>query len=336
MTTDGDRILILDGGMGKELRRIGAPFRQPEWSALALIEAPDLVARAHRNFIEAGAQVIITNAYAVVPFHIGDDRFVDRGAELAELAARIAAGEARRAERPVEVAASLPPVFGSYEPDAFEADRAPDRWQVLIDAQAEHVDLWVAETMSSIVEFTTVESTLTNSHPDRRLWASFTLADHPVDGRAVLRSGETMAELAAAIMTVVAAAPGVDRPGVDRPGLEAVLFNCSQPEVITPALAELSAALADLPPEQRPRLGAYANAFPADEAGGDEYAANERIIERRPDLTPEVYADLAAEWVAVGATIIGGCCDIYPDHIAALARRFPTDAQLSHINGNRR
>src|SRR6056297_3483259 len=36
-------ITILDGGMGKELRRIGAPFRQPEWSALALIESPDQV-----------------------------------------------------------------------------------------------------------------------------------------------------------------------------------------------------------------------------------------------------------------------------------------------------
>ena len=50
-------ITVLDGGMGKELRRIGAPFRQPEWSSLALMEAPDFVARAHRNFVEAGADV---------------------------------------------------------------------------------------------------------------------------------------------------------------------------------------------------------------------------------------------------------------------------------------
>ena len=34
-------VLVIDGGMGKELRRIGAPFRQPEWSALALIDAPE-------------------------------------------------------------------------------------------------------------------------------------------------------------------------------------------------------------------------------------------------------------------------------------------------------
>jgi len=49
--------LILDGGMGRELQRRGAPFRQPEWSALALMEAPDQVVAAHQAFIEAGAQI---------------------------------------------------------------------------------------------------------------------------------------------------------------------------------------------------------------------------------------------------------------------------------------
>ena len=59
---------LLDGGMGRELMRIGAPFRQPEWSALALIEAPEFVLKAHQAFIEAGARIITTNSYALVPF----------------------------------------------------------------------------------------------------------------------------------------------------------------------------------------------------------------------------------------------------------------------------
>jgi S-methylmethionine-dependent homocysteine/selenocysteine methylase len=37
------KITILDGGMGRELSRIGAPFRQPEWSALALMDGPELL-----------------------------------------------------------------------------------------------------------------------------------------------------------------------------------------------------------------------------------------------------------------------------------------------------
>ena len=57
--------ILLDGGMGRELARSGAPFRQPEWSALALIEAPGHVKRVHDAFIKAGADVITTNSYAV-------------------------------------------------------------------------------------------------------------------------------------------------------------------------------------------------------------------------------------------------------------------------------
>ena len=43
--------LILDGGMGRELQRRGAPFRQPEWSALALMEAPEQVVAAAREVL---------------------------------------------------------------------------------------------------------------------------------------------------------------------------------------------------------------------------------------------------------------------------------------------
>ncbi|MCK8205100.1 homocysteine S-methyltransferase family protein, partial [Erwinia amylovora] len=69
------QIKILDGGMGRELARAGAPFHQPEWSALALYEAPQRVREVHDSFISAGAGTITTNCYAVVPFHIGQASF---------------------------------------------------------------------------------------------------------------------------------------------------------------------------------------------------------------------------------------------------------------------
>lgn len=79
----GERsLVILDGGMGRELQRRGAPFRQPEWSALALSEAPEAVLAVHTAYIEAGAQVITSNSYAVVPFHIGEERFAQEGRTL--------------------------------------------------------------------------------------------------------------------------------------------------------------------------------------------------------------------------------------------------------------
>ena len=57
-------MIILDGGLGRQLEAMGAPFRQPEWSAAALIEGPHFVRAAHDAFIAAGADVISTNSYA--------------------------------------------------------------------------------------------------------------------------------------------------------------------------------------------------------------------------------------------------------------------------------
>jgi len=49
------KISILDGGMGRELAQRGAPFRQPEWSALAMMDAPEIVKEIHKAFIASGA-----------------------------------------------------------------------------------------------------------------------------------------------------------------------------------------------------------------------------------------------------------------------------------------
>ena len=46
MTNGG--ITILDGGMGRELEKRGAPFKQPEWSALAMMVAPEIVKEVHK------------------------------------------------------------------------------------------------------------------------------------------------------------------------------------------------------------------------------------------------------------------------------------------------
>ncbi|MEZ5282760.1 MAG: homocysteine S-methyltransferase family protein [Acidimicrobiales bacterium] len=293
--------LVMDGGMGKELQRNGAPFRQPEWSALALMEAPELVARTHTSFIDAGARLIIANTYAVVPFHIGAERFRGRGRELAALAAQLARRAADASSEHVLVAASIPPVFGSYQPELFDAEAAPAMLDMLIEAQAPYVDLWLAETIGSVAEAVAIGEALDRFETTRARWFSFSLHDDLVDGRPVLWSGESVA-------AGVEAAVGF--------GAEAVLLNCAAPEAIDMALPELAATLeaAGSPA----RFGAYANGFvPRDEV--KEYAANEALLERRDDLTPEVYASMVGSWLDLGASIVGGCCSIHPEHIAAVA-----------------
>lgn len=153
-------IRILDGGMGRELLRIGAPFQQPEWSALALIQAPEFVRTAHDSFVRAGADLITTNSYAVVPFHIGEERFSKDGLRLAALAGKLAREAADAGSQPVQVAGSLPPVFGSYRPDLFDAAKAAPLLDTLVEGLTPYVDIWLGETLSSTAEAKAIHAAL--------------------------------------------------------------------------------------------------------------------------------------------------------------------------------
>ncbi|HEY5663745.1 MAG TPA: homocysteine S-methyltransferase family protein [Ilumatobacter sp.] len=298
------RVLVLDGGMGRELMRMGAPFRQPEWSALALIEAPDAVRAAHVAFARAGAEVLTTNAYAVVPFHIGEARFAADGTRLAALAAALARSVAD--EFGVRVAGSLPPALGSYRPDLFVADRARPIVEVLVAAQAGDVDVWLAETVSSVAEVRLVRAVLDDRGDHRPLWVSFTLDDeHAVagragDGPARLRSGELVADAVEAAVAL---------------GAEMVAFNCSQPEVMEAAVG-VAAAVTDV------AIGVYANVF--DQNDHEHYeGANAGVWHLRGDVSPVRYREFAERWVAAGATVVGGCCGVGPAHVSALSARWP-------------
>lgn len=285
-------ITVLDGGMGRELMRIGAPFRQPEWSALALLEAPEWVAAAHRNFVEAGAQVITSNSYAVVPFHIGPDRFVEQGRDLAALSGRLAREAA--ADTGVVVAGSLPPLFGSYRPDLFDAVTAPSIIDPLVDGLSSHVDVWLGETLGSIAEAVAVRDALDRAGSSLPLWVSYSL-DDAVPG--VLRSGEPVAD---------AVARAIDL------GATVVSFNCCQAETIT---ASLEAAVTTA--AGRARIGAYANRFVSSHTGGA--GANAQLSAFRDDLDPAAYGAFVRRWIDTGVELVGGCCGMEPAHIAHLA-----------------
>ena len=83
-------MILLDGGMGRHLKEIGAPFGQPEWSALALIDDPSYVLQAHNDFIDAGSDYITTNSYAIIPFHLGNKIFNEKAKELLKLSGELA------------------------------------------------------------------------------------------------------------------------------------------------------------------------------------------------------------------------------------------------------
>jgi S-methylmethionine-dependent homocysteine/selenocysteine methylase len=291
-------MVILDGGMGRELQRSGAPFRQPEWSALALSEAPEAVVGVHAAYIAAGAQVITSNSYAVVPFHIGEERFAREGEQLAATAGQLARAAADAKPGSVRVAGSLPPLFGSYRPDLFEPERVPEVLNPLLKGLAPYVDLWLAETQSAIAEVRAIHGHLPAD--GKPFWVSFTLQDEDVDEVPRLRSGEPVAEAVEAVASL---------------GVAAVLFNCSQPEVIGGAVDAARGVIERLQADIA--IGAYANAFPPQPK---EATANDGLDELREDLDPPGYLVWARDWQQRGASMIGGCCGIGPEHIDELAR----------------
>ncbi|GLS92015.1 homocysteine S-methyltransferase [Psychromonas marina] len=294
--------------MGRELQRIGAPFQQPEWSAQALIEAPESVSQVHRRFIEVGANIITTNTYAVVPFHIGEKRFNEQGADLIKLAAKLARESINQDEQ-VLVAGCIPPVLGSYRPDLFSVEKAQPLLEPLIENQQPYVDIWLAETISSIAEAAMIKARTAST--EKTTWIAFTIKDE-ITTESTLRSGESVYDAVSQIAGQ---------------HVSAILFNCSRLEVMQNALLNAHQALLDKGLDEEIQLGVYANNFlPI----GDLHEANDNsgVSEIRADVPPLRYAEFASTWFNAGATIIGGCCGVSPDHIKVLA-------QLKSLNGGR-
>lgn len=158
-------------------------------------------------------------------------------------------------------------------------------------------DIWLAETVSSLEEARFWRSSL----PDdgKPFWVSFTLEDTIPHDVPVLRSGENVHEAADFAVEI---------------GAAAMLFNCSQPEVMAEALKVAHEA------QGRLKLGVYANAF--EPVQGQMNEANDGLDPIRADATPENYLAWVRQWADLGAEIIGGCYGIAPEHIRALAQGF--------------
>ena len=289
--------------MGRELERRGAPFKQPEWSALAMMEAPETVKEVHEDFIKSGAQVISTNSYALVPFHIGEERFHDRGRALAASSGQIARAAVEETGSDTLVAASIPPLFGSYRADLFQPGRVAEIASPLIEGLGPYIDLWLCETQSLLAEAISVKSLIDSLDDQKKpVWISFTLEDAELTSEPLLRSGEPLVDAVKAVAEI---------------GVDAILFNCCQPEVIGEAIQVTRDKLTFLNTLEI-GIGAYANAFPPQPKHA---TANEGLDEIRADLTPVAYLNWARQWQQKGATLIGGCCGVGPEHIALLTEK---------------
>lgn len=285
-------VTVLDGGMGQELLRRADADPTPLWSAQVMIDQPDLVRDLHRRFIDAGADVITVNAYSATRCRLGP---AGRESDYESLQIRACelANEARVDHDDVLVAGCLSPFGWSYRPNlTLPLDELTARYAETAALQAPYVDVIICETMGSIHEARAAITGATAT--GKPVWVSWSLLD---DDTCRLRSDEPLSDAIAAATDLHPAA---------------MLVNCSVPEAITTAMSTL--ATSPVP------FGAYANGFThiADEF---EPGATIAVLGQRHDLGPSTYADVAVGWVDSGATIVGGCCEIGPDHIAELVSR---------------
>lgn len=279
--------------MGQELVHRAGDRPTPLWSTQVMMDKPGLVADVHRDFFAAGASVATLNSYAIQRDRLEPVGIVDQFEALHAMALK-EAEDARSAHGSGRIAGSLGPLGASYRPDIHpNADIAIPLYREVAEQFSGKVDLVVCETVVSL-EHTRciVEGARAAGVP---IWCAFSVDDE--DGT-LLRSGEPVQEAARIAQDL---------------GAVAVLANCSAPEVIPAALGELSKT--GLP------FGAYANGFTQITKDFLKERPTVDALSIREDFTPEVYAEHVLRWVDQGATLVGGCCEVGPAHIAEIATR---------------
>lgn len=289
---------VLDGGLATQLEAQGEDLSSSLWSAAALRANPEAIAAAHAAFFAAGAQVATTATYQLTPMSLS--RSGIHPEELAPLTrlAVDAARSARDAHGSGWVVGSVGP-YGASLANGSEYTGAydlPENEAAAFTALREHhrprlialldngVDALACETIPLALEVRALVAELTDLAPGIPVWFSVT----PATGGLTTRLGEPLA----AVTEAATAYPHTIAVGV----------NCCAPTDVAPALTALAPTAAGL-------TGiAYPNSGETWDAVGRRWLGKAQWAD-----------DAVASWQSAGATLIGGCCRVFPDQIARLS-----------------
>lgn len=282
-TLESRGYLLSDGAWGTELAKLGLPpvMAPEQWNA----DCPDAVESVARRYVEAGADVILTDSFGGTRWKLEKAGLADRTAELnrraAEISRRAAAGRAL--------------VFASVGPTGeFMAPLGPKTEAEFIDVFAEQIgslmdggaDGIVVETMSAI------EEAVAALKAARRV------------GRFPVVVSMTYARGARGFATVMGVTPERAAEELDKAGADAVGSNCGNGVANMIEVTRLMRRRTARP------LWVKANAgMPALVGGRTVFPES-----------PEEMAGRVGDLFAAGANIIGGCCGTTPEHIRAMAQ----------------
>ena len=281
--------VVIDGGMSTELEHQGCRLEGSLWTAQALLDNPEVIQAAHRAYVNAGAQVVITSSY-----QISRAGFEEAGLSAADadraLRASVEVARAAVAGSTALVAASVGP-YGAILHDGSEyrgnygLSREElrvfhtERLAVLLEAEP---DLLAIETIPDALEAQALVDAL-EEFPGALGWISFTIGP---DGK--LWAGHSLAE-AAQIASL-------------SPAIAAIGVNCVDPALVSAAIAEIR-TVTELP------VVIYAN-------GGGTWNSESGVWE---NADADALIAYASTWISQGARLIGGCCGTHAGDIHQLA-----------------
>ena len=280
------------------LEKQGHNLNHQLWTARLLEKDPESIIQAHLAYLESGAQCITTSSYqATVPglLAAGYDRdtaevLLIKSVELAEVAIERAMAAGLVDHKPL-IAASIGP-FGAYLADGSEyrgnygvseetlREFHQDRIHLL---ERSNADFFACETIPSFQEAGVLSEILKQA--DKPAWISFSCKDeqHINDG--------TKIEECVSVFT-------------DHSNVFAIGVNCTAPNYVSGLIKRLKSQ------SGTKKIVVYPNS-------GEAYNAESKSWLGISD--PDLFVEMAKEWLKMGADIIGGCCRIGPDHIRRMS-----------------
>ncbi len=278
-------IILLDGGMGSEIAHRGGPTRLPLWSAEALLTHPEIVLQIHKDYIEAGAEIITTDTFRTTRRAFALRGIAEQAATATALACSLAQ-EARasvQSEREIFIAGSIAPLEDCYSPELTppQSEVEAEHAELLPQLQAGGVDFILLETM--ITERETLSGVQAAHQNGLPFAVSFCCNE-----QLALLSGEPLREVVRKIEPFQPLFIGV---------------NCVSTDIATRTVRHLR-EITTLP------VSIYAQ--------GDGLVDDEQGWKMTEEHLLQHYLQAALCWGADGARIIGGCCGTTPAYIRAL------------------
>ncbi|WOK93152.1 hypothetical protein Cni_G01845 [Canna indica] len=302
-------VAVIDGGFATQLEALGADIKDPLWSAVCLIRDPHLIKQVHIQYLEAGADILVTSSYqATIPGFLSKGLSLEQGELLLQKSVKLALEARDSFWRLIQnsgdnnysralVAASIGS-YGAYLADGSEysGDYGPDinleklkdfhrrRLQVLVDAGP---DLLAFETIPNKLEAQALAELLDEENVQIPSWICFS----SMDGEHV-SSGEEFKEC----LDVLNKSEKVNIVGI----------NCASPQFIENLILQLRKLTKKL-------LAVYPNSGEVWDGRAKKWLGLECCGEKSFEV-------LAKRWHECGATLIGGCCRTTPRTIRSISQ----------------